>query len=645
MRPMRRVLLVAICLAFLAGLLATWLLWGNRPREVTAPSATGRETEQPAEPQNENGPLASRPRAITPTASPASAPESAPESGPAAARATGVGAGRVIDTLGDPVSGALVRATGSLDDTVEHGRATTGPDGTFRIEGLPFVGLQFRATAARRTMAIEYLSLTAAEPVGMATLRLWDAGVVRGRVVDAGGAAVVGATVIAAPHYARVLPYVPLAETTSGEEGRFELGGVPLGPVWIRAAARSHGLGGEMVRLRDSSEVVVRLPDGGVDVAVKVEGLEDAGAAKVNVVLMPYDGGYLQVFPPAVVRGVIGEGGEWKSTGLPDHDYSFFIHAEGWSFQPQRLSVKKGAGPHAVTFKATRNGAIRLRGVLHDETGRVLPGETVQCRASSVIAWGTGVTGVDGGFSIPVPVSAGMDCSLTLVGSRYTLIQKADAGGANAGSEARIRSRYDVKVDPDVPLDLCAVPEARVRGKVVTASGAAARHVRVSLQSPKENRMPRWMDFASTKTDGEGRFEFTGLLEAPDVRASVESEAGSGTSEALALGRGGQVEVTISLAAPAIIEGAVRDRSGQPVPGARVWLRNWDLDAKRQRDGGVVEALTDAHGRYRHLGVAPGGHWLECFLDRGGRRGHEDQEKFEVAPGARIQRDLVLPDG
>lgn len=572
-----------------------------------------------------------------------SAPEkAAPEPG---AAADGSVVGQVADALGDPIAGADVWIVSGPDET-ERARSRTASDGSFRLENLPLEGMQVRATAPRRYVGMDHVSLGPEQHAGTAYIRLWDTGSVRGRVLDAHEEPVQGATVIASSNGSRVLPFESLAEATSGAEGRFELARVPLGSVWIRAVAPGRGIGAEMVRLQDTADVVVRLAGEGVDVSVQVNGIDDPSTTRVRVRLLPYDGGSIQILPSSLVRGSVDAKGAWLATGLPDFDYTIYVSADGFSFKPQQHAVKRGRKRHEVSFQAFRDGASTLRGVLHDDAGNPLPGETIQCRATNGLNPGTAVTSGDGSFAIPVKAAPGTECFVSLVASRYVLSRKKEPGRPGA-PDSRVRGRVEMTLDPESPLDLCAIPIARVSGKVLTKSGSPVPHARITLQHANSNRDPRWwMDFAYGQTRADGRFEFTNLHAVEDeIRANVATREGAASSETFKIERGRAVDdVTVVLAPSAVIEGTVRNQNGQPVAGARVWVMNWDLEAKRQRDGGVAETLTDSHGRYRHVGVDPGGHWLECFMDRSGRRVNAEREKFDVPPGARLERDLVLQE-
>jgi protocatechuate 3,4-dioxygenase beta subunit len=69
----------------------------------------------------------------------------------------------------------------------------------------------------------------------------------------------------------------------------------------------------------------------------------------------------------------------------------------------------------------------------------------------------------------------------------------------------------------------------------------------------------------------------------------------------------------VRLAPPATIEGTVVDAQQRPLPGVRVWL-DWEPE-RNQRGGTIEEVVTDRLGRYRFVGVTPGGARLQLVID------------------------------
>ena len=86
------------------------------------------------------------------------------------------------------------------------------------------------------------------------------------------------------------------------------------------------------------------------------------------------------------------------------------------------------------------------------------------------------------------------------------------------------------------------------------------------------------------------------------------------------------------------------DPNGKPIPGARVWLRNWNLPSNRQEDGGVIEVLTDRQGRFRHSGVEPGGHYPDVYVVGENESAFSgfNNDTFEPAPGKTVKRKITV---
>jgi hypothetical protein len=93
-----------------------------------------------------------------------------------------------------------------------------------------------------------------------------------------------------------------------------------------------------------------------------------------------------------------------------------------------------------------------------------------------------------------------------------------------------------------------------------------------------------------------------------------------------------------------VVEGRVLDPKGQPVPGVRVWLRDWDMKHGTQRSGSVIERITDREGRYRFQGVALGGAYLQLLPGTDRTEQTVDAgNRFEVEAGKTYTVDLELP--
>lgn len=344
--------------------------------------------------------------------------------------------------------------------------------------------------------------------------------------------------------------------------------------------------------------------------------------------------------------------GRWRTSGLPQAQYNVSVSAPALSFEPRQVELYPqfrgarimGKVPEPTTspvarFRAFRTGQVELHGHLLDDQGEGIEGETLVVRAPNGGTEATVTTGTDGAFRVASPLAPGSDCVFFLRDSAWVPAQER---GADPGFDRRDLLWHRAAADPKSDLKIRAKRAARVRGRLVDGEGQPVRWAEVVLEESRGSRMPTWMRWTSTVSASDGTFAFrVPALEDP-ARVSVEGPAGAASSSELELGWGATIDVgDMTLVAAGIVEGVVRDPQQEPVPGARVWLRDWDFGSNQQKSGSVVETVTDRQGRYRFIGVPPGGAWLQVMLtepmsmDRAAA-------PFDVQCGDRLQVDLVL---
>jgi protocatechuate 3,4-dioxygenase beta subunit len=155
-----------------------------------------------------------------------------------------------------------------------------------------------------------------------------------------------------------------------------------------------------------------------------------------------------------------------------------------------------------------------------------------------------------------------------------------------------------------------------IRGRVVAAdTGDPLRRARLALSAPELGK-PRFAN-----TDGQGRYEFTGL---PPARYSLTASKTAYVSlqfgQRRAFQAGTPIElgdaqvlgaIDIVLPRGGVITGRIVDDTGEPVAGASVSaMRPRYSEGSRQlvRIGRAVE--TDDRGEYRLFGLAPGSYYV-----------------------------------
>ena len=560
---------------------------------------------------------------------------------PAAVEATTtVIEGRVVDMRGDGVPAARIRIVSWEDPASAVAKGVADGDGYFRLGKVPkSPSLQVHVDAEGFCTGVEY-----ARAGGTVTVTLQHAVPVRGVVRNRRGEPVAGVVVRADP-FGRTLTYVR-CDARSDAEGQFELPGVPLAPVQFAAWVDGEGLAGLLQHVAAPCEIVLAPNETKVtDLAVTIEGLP-ADAPSVSLSLLPYRNGGLSYLPPPHDRPRFDAKGHWELHGVPDCEYTLYPTSKQFAFAPREVRVKAGSGPHRVSFTATRLGAATssCRAVVKDAAGKPVSGLPFTMRAPN---GGTAVEATsddEGRLVFASPLAAGADAVIYTTHERWVVDQDKEA---SRHLDRRSLTQHEFRVDPAIEMVLRVVPGCTVSGRLQQADGRPAAFVEIELQESSANRMPKWLTMSRATTDRDGTFRFVGRHHLADaVRLYVESRAGSMEGEPFHLGEPGAEHQAGEgkLRVPATIEGVVRDGEQRPLPGVRVWLRDWDFASNGQASGSVIETLTDRDGRYRFLGVPAGGAWLQLLAQA------EESfprvravEPFEVEAGKSYTFDLQAP--
>lgn len=543
--------------------------------------------------------------------------------------------GRVVDLRGEPVPLAEVWVVNRQDAERPLARGRCDGDGMFRLGRVPQAkAYQVRATADGKNVA-EWFT-TDADPV---LLRLHDAATLRGVLRNAHGEPVAGA-VVRAMEISRCLNGADQVVATDGD-GAFRIAKAPLGTMLLATAVPGEGLYEARPLVTGDAEVaLVRVAGAATAMAIEAKGLPDP-APRVVVSLLP-NGGYNRL-PPPWQSPRLGADGTLALEDLPDTAYQVALRADGWSFAPDHARVEAGAGPHRLEFTAHRLGeeALACRALLRGPDGEPLAGVRLALRAANEGRRTEATSGEDGTLTFQSHKPQGASVIVVSLDPRWVLDQEK-VDGMSGAHDHWLTNKHEWQVHPEQVLELRAVRACSIRGQVSTPDGRPAPFADVQLQQNTPNRHPEWMTFALATTDREGRYTFTGVHHlADEVRVAVEADQGFGTGERFALAAAGTevAQPELRLAAPAIVEGIVRDADQRPAPGVRVWLRDWDFARGIQKSGSVIEVVTDREGRYRFRGVPGGGAWLQLV---GAVEGPLERavEPFEVETGRTYTFDL-----
>ena len=404
-----------------------------------------------------------------------------------------------------------------------------------------------------------------------------------GRVLTPSGQPLAGARVEA--RWSRELA------TLSDASGAYSLGGLPPGPIQIRVAARGYGAGADELLLQ-AGEVVAR--DLIVVDPAQVSGrvLDGAGAPLVGAVVRltgPADEALAQSDPA----------GEFRLEGL-------------------------GLGPYRL--QATRPGyAVAER----DYVG---PGERVELYLEATLPV-TGVVRTLSGDPVHAVLVAPADQperAQLFEGSRFALVVgsetrqllvRARSGPAHHGHGPGFLSPVYVQIPPGggaLTIDLAPGGEAQgqvfgPRGEPIPGAAFLAGRQREELLDGEAGQ-----SFLLGLSEDEGRFELHGIP-TEGLEATISHPDYAPRVVQLRPGEGQR----LTLAPGAELSGLTLGREGQPQAGVPVIV-----------DGPTLRRLTsDAEGRYRAAGLAPGRYRLI-------RYDTEVERELELSSGQRATLDL-----
>jgi protocatechuate 3,4-dioxygenase beta subunit len=549
--------------------------------------------------------------------------------------------GRVVDMRGEPVPAADVWVDTQEAPDTAIARTICDGDGYYLIAKARVRGsLQVRATAPGRVIGKTVLARDAV----FTEVLLHDAACVTGVLRDRSGKPVAGAVVRAALDRTRSMFNID-ARATTDAEGRFAIDTVPLGIVAVVAIVPGEGLAEAMQPVvADTSIVLTPSREPRIDLDIEVRGLTAEAAQRVRLLVATSPGSRRLTLPPAWESPRLSGDGRCTLYHVPDHDYVVRSMLDGFVFDPRECRVVSGKGNHWLTFTAEPAGSAKLRWAaeLHDGASNPLGNVSLVMQAPDGGQHATAITAVDGTLQFDSPLAVGTRAVVYATGGPWVLDQKRS--GDEVALDARNLARHGCDVNPTARLSLVAIPACRVSGRILLPDGRPAPLVHVGLEDEVPIRFPPWLQFDSATTDRNGNYSFQGLhhIDRP-IRVRVAGPAGSAASADLAIDKPGTVVAAqdLQLTPPASIEGVVRDVAGNPVPGARVWLHEWDFITIKH-SANVVEVITDKLGRYRFSGATPGGASLQFMLDDESPRGRT-VDPFEVEAGKALTFDLVLP--
>lgn len=591
MRPPQRLLLIAVSIAAMSA-----IGWIALELDRADPAAVRDVSGVPApaqlrsdEPNDRDARVAS-----TPLANPSQAASPHAGGGHAGRERELRIMGRVVGRGGRPIEGAGVRIEiETADSTHEVALTRSGVDGRYaaRATDLGELDPQSRSLATlcvavdasgfqpqTRRQGLSWSGAPAAEPerVFEMDFRLAAGSTLSGRVVDARGKSVRGASVVlvAGSRAEGSGPRPPESEVASGPDGRFELGFVSGGKY--RLWARKDGCGsarldelelspGEDRRLGDVALVgaglltgSVRYPDGSPVRDLELWAVPESLAREANALAL------------AASRAAELEGGDGLLYASSSTDARGEFRVQGLregSYALRLAEVHLVLEPRAALYHAPADSihlvldAYRLRVRVRSQSGAPLCGAVVAC--TSVEAQADG--GLEAG-STSHATAAGRDALATFeVLPEQTYALSARAPGSREAEDLVILAPGEFELERTLVLEP-ALELGRLRVSVSGQRGESLGRLRVALLSPLSAQPIAELGVLTPDEQGwlpplaPGRYGvevgFEPELDPPPMhfpvrsRDPIEIESGRDHEISLTARAGGRLWIAISIAGP-----------------------------------------------------------------------------------------------
>lgn len=425
----------------------------------------------------------------------------------------------------------------------------------------------------------------------------------RGRVVDAGGAAVTGLTVTAVREQpgARRISY-----GNTDEAGHFELSPLDPGPLRVRIAFGADvALETDVVVVAEAplADLVLVLPQGGLAGAVRDSALQPVPQLGVMVTgpgarLIRYQ--------------ATDEAGAFRFEGLPDGDYTVAVDISALgALARRRIAVREGRMVEGLVFAP---GALRLCGRVIDHEGDPIERAAIlmrplhdELRASGVR--GSAVSDADGRF-----------CASNLYAAAYEVTVDAQEHG-------RLRLDRVALEDSREDLSIVLGGGGELMGRVVDAGGTFATGVLVQAVQPMEGEVAS----ARGVSDAEGRFRLQ-RVRPGSYHLFARGEGGLAPWSTVEVQPSARpLDYTLALSSKgSTLAGAVTV-NGAPAPRIAVLLEHqWGLDLP-------VMVATDQMGHYAFSGLPGGTYRLRAVAD-----GEWRERDVPVGDEAVVTADLAV---
>ncbi len=555
---------------------------------------------------------------------------------PAATRRAAGGAtlaGLVLDEALEPAPGVdvVIRRTASEKNTAVSDTpqtVTTGTDGTFAADGLPFGSYSLLATRGNLAAVCDAQTGPFRPGVNDMTLQLRPAHSLAGRISNTQGEPVAGAevTVLYLPpmglmrqqgrpgspeEAARALPLVAQSE----DQGTFEFDRVPVSRALV--AVKAEGYAPYISEL-------IQLPAAGVAITLGLGG-SLAGRVLQADTGEPLSGFALRVSGPTMAdthEAMTNDSGEYECAGLRPGEYTIAPADTLWANSGSAPRVKLGMDEQrsGLELRVAQAGIIRGR-VYDEETGEGVPGAAVILRPN-LMGYGASVNTDNNGAYEMSGVPPGEHTLALRVQNRCISNPYIEQEMALVSLKAG-----EVLEGIDLPVFMGTT----ISGQVQNADGTPAPSATVNVIPVMGYNRTQVM------ADQDGAFAVSGVANGEQFRlqASKGTQASAPTDTLQVPATGGLEGIVLTLQEGGVIGGTVVTPSGTPLAGMGVLLGR---DGVMSFQPGYT--VTDEVGRFLAAGLAPGLYTLTAMTP-GEQGGPDSTAKVELAAAQRVD-NVVL---
>jgi protocatechuate 3,4-dioxygenase beta subunit len=545
--------------------------------------------------------------------------------------------GTVVSSRGEPIADATVYGRNLAAGPGERirlevaERVVTGADGRFAFAALATGTYQFQADHPAYAPGRSRLTtVLGANAISGVEIVMAEAGTVRGHVIDAAGAPVAAATVVASEGGSgqeRMAEY----RSAVDQDGAFVLAGLPR--TRLRVSARSNQAASAPIEVdlgaaAERSDLVLRLSiDGAIGgIVVDIAG-EPIPEAQVIAFADPSQAHDRAGYQLRVRADVTDAAGTFRIAGLPDGEYHVRATRNGTA-SPRDYLTRSGAiartGDTAVRLVLETPGSIR--GVLALDNGEHPKTFTISAGLGTPVPF----AGDDGVFELG-----------DLAPGRVSLTVRGP------GFDPTVISDLHVEASKVTDAGRITIKRGRtIAGRVLDTSGRPVADARVFagyrlIGDGTSLTQQSWGPGASgatkeTTSDADGRFRLRGI--GFGATTLIADHTGRGRSRPVLVAASSESsEVDIVLESVGELRGRVT-RGGAPVGGMYV-----SASPRGMSDSNNLVVATDEDGHFAFVRMSPGEYSVSAVTGMTPLAGITMTGRFVTVPATTPELHLALP--